>query len=155
MRALGKSQHCLNFYEIHETQNSLYIVIELLEGEELFKMILKKGFFPYAQVKMLMMNVLLGLSHCDSCNVMHRDLKPENIILKSKTNVHDIKIVDFGLASFTNVDEFIYSRCGTPGYVAPEIINYSSDSKSKYDSKCDVFSAGILFYILLTGSSPF
>ena len=58
---------------------------------------------------------------------MHRDLKPENIILKSQENVYDIKICDFGLASFTNVKEYIYTRCGTPGYVAPEIITYNGN----------------------------
>ena len=55
---------------------------------------------------------------------MHRDLKPENLIIKDKNNPYDIKIVDFGLASFTNVDEYLYSRCGTPGYVAPEVFNF-------------------------------
>jgi serine/threonine protein kinase len=77
---------------------------------------------------------------------MHRDLKPENIILKSSDNMHDIKIVDFGLASFTNIKEYIYPRCGTPGYVAPEIIRYNGSTP--YGSKVDIFSAGVIFYVL-------
>lgn len=146
MRGLGKSPHCLNFYEIHETLNSLYVILELLTGEELFKTILAKGFFSYNEIKMLIMNLLLGLKHCHEMNIMHRDLKPENIILKSPDNVYDIKIVDFGLASFINLNEYLYARCGTPGYVAPEIINYAG--KKMYDTKCDIFSAGVIFYIL-------
>lgn len=73
---------------------------------------------------------------------MHRDIKPENILLKDKSDNFDLKIADFGLASYTEADLLI-RRCGTPGYVAPEILE-----DQKYDEKVDVFSAGIILYIL-------
>ena len=146
MRRLGKSPHCLNFYEIHETENSLYVVVELLTGNELLKTILTSGLFKYNTVRKLVKNMLLGLEHMEKNGVMHRDLKPENIILKSSENSHEIKLVDFGLASLVDVKEYIYPRCGTPGYVAPEIITF--DGKNRYNSKVDVFSAGVIFYVL-------
>lgn len=88
---------------------------------------------------------------------MHRDLKPENMILKDKSKLIDstLKIIDFGLATKIDEEEYLFKRCGTPGYVAPEIINAPSNENIHYTTKCDVFSAGIILYILLTGKSPF
>lgn len=88
---------------------------------------------------------------------MHRDLKPENMILKDQKNLEEnqLKLVDFGLSSFCDVSEYLFKRCGTPGYVAPEIINSSSKDNQKFCPKVDIFSAGVIFYILLMGKSPF
>lgn len=88
---------------------------------------------------------------------MHRDLKPENMILKDKSDLETnmLKIVDFGLSSFCDVDNYLFKRCGTPGYVAPEIINSNSKDDTKFCPKVDIFSAGIIFYILFIGKSPF
>merc|ERR1712226_989767 len=67
----------------------------------------------------------------------------------------DIKIVDFGLATLMDVDDYLFKRCGTPGFVAPEIISANANDKVKFTPKCDIFSAGVIFYILLTGTTPF
>ena len=69
-----------------------------------------------------MFNFLMGLAHCHSKGIMHRDLKPENLMLKSKKRIHKVKIIDFGLGSFVKVQEYLFKRCGTPGFVAPEVI---------------------------------
>lgn len=66
-----------------------------------------------------------------------------------------VKIVDFGLATHIDVDEYLFKRCGTPGFVAPEIIKSNSQENEKFTPKVDVFSAGVICYILLTGSNPF
>lgn len=84
---------------------------------------------------------------------MHRDLKPENIISKSKQNFTKLCIVDFGLATFVNKKKQLFTRCGTPGFVAPEIINLQDNEW--YNEKCDVFSLGVIFYFLLNGKPPF
>ena len=81
--------------------------------------------------------------------VIHRDLKPENIIFKNTKNI-DIGIVDLGFATKEKDYDKLFKRCGTPGYVAPEILN-----DKPYDCKVDIYSCGIIFYIILTGKIPF
>ena len=78
---------------------------------------------------------------------MHRDLKPENILISKKGNKSILKIVDFGLASYADESPYIFPKCGTPGFVAPEIANLN-DKKSSYSTVCDIFSLGVIFHIL-------
>ena len=85
--------------------------------------------------------------------IMHRDLKPENIMLRND-NDWECVIGDFGLATHADAKDYIYTRCGTPGYVAPEISNLKSCGE-RYDPVCDIFSVGVIFHILTTGKSPF
>lgn len=100
-----------------------------------------------------MYNLLKALVHLHQRKCVHRDLKPENLLLKEKENDTDVVIADFGLAAFLN-EEVLFKRCGTPGFVAPEILAYK-EGDPFYDEKCDVFSAGVIFYVLLTGKQPF
>jgi len=69
-----------------------------------------------------MKNLLMALLHLHEKNIMHRDLKPENLLLKSKSNDYDIVVADFGLATFTDIKDILFKRCGTPGFVAPEVL---------------------------------
>ena len=82
-------------------------------------------------------------------NIIHRDLKPENLLLRTREG-EDLVLADFGLATFINIkqDDILFKRCGTPGFVAPEILAYK-EGDSFYDQKCDIFSAGVIFYLLL------
>ena len=80
---------------------------------------------------------------------MHRDLKPENLLLKTKDNDTDIVLADFGLAHIMD-SKPLFKRCGTPGFVAPEILKYD-DCSPFYNEKCDVFSVGVIFYLMVTG----
>jgi len=100
-----------------------------------------------------MHSILLGLKEMHSKRIMHRDLKPENILFRAE-NSFECVIADFGLAEFADVEEYLFVRCGTPGYVAPEVINIK-DMKTKYDPICDIFSLGLIFHILLLGVSAF
>jgi len=104
-----------------------------------------------------MKDLLQGLKYLASLNIMHRDLKPENMILEDKGELQStrLKIVDMGLASDCDKNPYLFNRCGTPGFVAPEIINSNSDEYTAYTPKVDVFSAGVIFYIMLIGKSPF
>jgi calcium-dependent protein kinase len=88
-----------------------------------------------------------------SKKIMHRDLKPENILFKAE-NSFECVIADFGLAEFSDAAEYLFVRCRTPGYVAPEVINIK-DMKTKYEPICDIFSLGLIFHILLLGVSAF
>lgn len=152
-----KNPFVMTLEEVHESKNSVYLVLELLEGGELFNYISSKNTIALADIHRVMRCLLEALSYLADKGIMHRDLKPENMILKDKGKLESgtLKLVDFGLATYCDVPEYLFKRCGTPGYVAPEIINAPSSENIHYTPKCDVFSAGIIFYILITGRSPF
>lgn len=88
-----------------------------------------------------------GIAYCASKNIMHRDIKPENLLFGKIGNKNILKIVDFGLATYVDEHPYIFPKCGTPGFVAPEIANLV-DKTSPYSHICDMFSIGIIFHIL-------
>ena len=100
-----------------------------------------------------MYGILKGLQEMHSKGIMHRDLKPENLLFRSEGD-WDCVIADFGLAEFSNIETYLFVRCGTPGYVAPEVINIK-DMSTKYAPICDLYSLGLIFHILLFGKSAF
>jgi serine/threonine protein kinase len=100
-----------------------------------------------------MKGILEGLEVMHSQNIMHRDLKPENILLR-KDGDYDCVIADFGLSESSFNDPYLFVRCGTPGYVAPEVVNLK-DMKAKYSTICDLFSVGVIFHILALKKPPF
>ena len=91
----------------------------------------------------------MALAHCHACNIVHRDLKPENLVLDQKGPDAIIKIIDFGTSKVFDPKKKMKQAIGTPYYIAPEVI------KGSYDSKCDIWSCGVILYILLTGKPPF
>ena len=97
MKRLGENEHTLQFYEVHETKHSIYLVLEYLPGGTLLKEITFKT-LTENEVKIIIKIILRGLEYCHSKRIMHRDLKPENLMLVSKKVVYKIKIIDFGLA---------------------------------------------------------
>ena len=99
-----------------------------------------------------MRGILEGLEVMHMQDIMHRDLKPENILFR-KDGDYDCVIADFGLAQNCN-EEYMFVRCGTPGYVAPEVVNLK-DLKAKYSPICDIFSVGVIFHMLALRKSPF
>lgn len=147
----------MNLEEVHESKNSIYLVLELLEGGELFSFISSKAAIAIHDVCRMLKHLLEALAYLADKKIMHRDLKPENMILKEKSDLScaTLKLVDFGLSTQFDLPEYLFKRCGTPGYVAPEVINAPSNENVHYTPKCDVFSAGIIFYIMLVGRSPF
>jgi len=152
INVMRKLEHesVIRLFNIYESDNHIYLVLELLNGGELFDRIREKGQYNENDASILMKKLLSALVFMHSKGIMHRDIKPENLILKDSENDWDVKIADFGLSQFLQANEYLFTRCGTPGYVAPEIL-----ADEKYDEKVDVFSAGVILYILLTGGSPF
>jgi serine/threonine protein kinase len=147
MRKLNH-EHTIKLFELHESENSVYLVLELVKGGELVSRLKSATNYSEMEVKMLLKNFLSALVHVHKNKIMHRDLKPENILLRNQTDLYDIVLADFGLAAFMTEEELLFKRCGTPGFVAPEVLHYK-EGGPMYDERCDIFSAGIIFYLLL------
>lgn len=140
----------MNMYELYEGQNYIYCVLEPYYGGQLLQKILKKGNFSESDSLQIIWRILKGLTYLENEQIIHRDLKPENVILRNTEDIHDVVLVDFGFATKVKDVKLLFTRCGTPGYVAPEVLN-----DQPYDCKADIFSAGVILYILLTGCAPF
>ena len=126
-------------------------MLDLLTGGELFAKLHKLDNYTEKNACLLLKKLLESLDYLHSYGIMHRDIKPENLILRNDKSETDIILADFGLSEEQGEEnDLIFKRCGTPGYVAPEILN-----SDPYNTKADIFSAGIIFYIILTGYSPF
>ncbi len=144
------SPHCVQLFEIFETNKRLYLVMELLTGGELFDMIVAKGSYSEAEASAVIKCVTSALKYLHGIGIVHRDLKPENLIYATQGARAEIKITDFGLAKLKRKDAYMSTACGTPGYVAPEVLK-----KQKYTEAVDVWSLGVILYILLCGFPPF
>mmetsp|Transcript_7785 Transcript_7785/g.14902 ORF Transcript_7785/g.14902 Transcript_7785/m.14902 type:complete len:527 (-) Transcript_7785:3970-5550(-) len=139
----------LKIERVYEENEHVYIVLEYVEGGDLFAKIIAAEKFSERYSAVLARKMLTALVYMHEKNIIHRDLKLENIMMTSLDEEADIKIADFGFAAeMTTENMSVY--CGSPGYVAPEILN-----KLGYDAKADVFSLGIIVYIILSGNSPF
>ena len=128
---------------MYESDKYIHLVFEYLEGGELFERIKSKGSYQEKDAMNVMKNLLLALDYLHNQGIIHRDLKPENLILASKENDYALKIADFGLASEIKTGENLFLRCGSPGYVAPELLEDQG-----YNTKADIFSAGIILYVM-------
>eukprot|EP00596_Hydrurales_sp_CCMP1899_P006881 CAMPEP_0119034050 /NCGR_PEP_ID=MMETSP1177-20130426/1100_1 /TAXON_ID=2985 /ORGANISM="Ochromonas sp, Strain CCMP1899" /LENGTH=400 /DNA_ID=CAMNT_0006991251 /DNA_START=71 /DNA_END=1273 /DNA_ORIENTATION=+ len=137
---------CKDFFE---EAKSFYLVLEFMEGGELFDRIVQKTYYNEKEAKDLVVILLSAIKYCHDRNIVHRDLKPENLLLTSKKDDADVKIADFGFA-VECADETLTARCGTPGYVAPEILE-----GEKYGKAVDMWSIGVITYIILGGYPPF
>ena len=140
-----------NVFEIFEDSKRYYIMMEYLEGGELFDVIVSQGFFSELDAARIMKQLLSAVNFLHSKNIVHRDLKPENIMLTSKpvNNKFEIKIIDFGTAKIFDPRYKMSEFIGTSYYIAPEVL------KENYNEKCDVWSCGVILYILLCGYPPF
>lgn len=122
MRSLH-NDHLIHLYEVYETTNSIYFVVDLLSGGELLHRVRGKDNFRQRDLRILIRNLLLALKHLHDKLIMHRDLKPENLLLKTKDNDYEVVLADFGLATFVNQENILFKRCGTPGFVVNIITN--------------------------------
>lgn len=148
--------HHPNIVNVHEVfvdeeEEFCFIVLEWMEGGGLFDRIY--NCHDEMIVKEIFRKLVDGVRYCHKLGIVHRDLKPENILYKSYDNTSDIKISDFGVAKYFNSidnNNKLYSAVGTPSYTAPEVIIGKG-----YNEKCDIWSLGIILYIMLCGYLPF
>ncbi|KAL4476057.1 hypothetical protein ABPG74_009790 [Tetrahymena malaccensis] len=138
-------------HEFFQTENQYKLVLQYYEGGSLEQKLEKSQGFTLFQICDMMRQILQGFSYLHSNNIMHRDLKPDNILFCDKESF-DVVISDMGLSQDVN-ENFVFKKCGTPGYVAPEILN--SITGTDYGVKSDIFSCGCLFYRLVMGQPLF
>jgi serine/threonine protein kinase len=141
----------IKLYEIFDEPKKMHLVMELVTGGELFDRIVARGNYTEKDAAALMGTLCDALDYLHEKNIVHRDLKPENFLYSSPADDAIIKVADFGLARVVSGKDMMKTACGTPGYVAPEILQNKG-----YDSGAvDVWSAGVILYILLCGFPPF
>ncbi|XP_041732109.1 serine/threonine-protein kinase DCLK1-like isoform X1 [Coregonus clupeaformis] len=132
-----------------DTYNELYLIMELVKGGDLFDSITSSTKYTERDASGMLYNLASAIKYLHSLNIVHRDIKPENLLVyEHQDGSKSLKLGDFGLASL--VDGLLYLVCGTPTYVAPEII-----AETGYGLKVDIWAAGVITYILLCGFPPF
>ena len=145
--------HVVNIFDIYEDTKKYYIMMELFEGGELFEAIAQQGTFSEFDCAHIMKQILSAVNYLHSKNIMHRDIKPENIMLThkltKKNKKYEVKLIDFGTAKIFEKGVKETKFIGTSYYIAPDVI------KESYDEKCDIWSSGVIMYILLCGYPPF
>lgn len=137
-------------FEHYQDDKYHYLISEYCSGGELFERIKEVSPFSEKVAAQYMKQILSAISYCHINNICHRDLKPENILFDSKSPSSQLKVIDFGASTRFDPNQKLTRRIGTPFYVAPEILN-----KQPYDEKCDVWSLGVIMYVLLCGYPPF
>ena len=142
---------------IHPKKKAVYIVMELVHGGDLFDRIVEKGRYTETESRRVMRRLLAAIHYLhEDRDVVHRDLKPENILCVSRHDDVNVKLTDFGLAK-SITDDGLKTFCGTPQYFAPEVLRRQNTvaGRGRYDKKADMWSLGVILYILLSGAPPF
>ncbi|KAK6477077.1 serine/threonine-protein kinase H1-like [Huso huso] len=142
----------IQLIEVFETQERVYMVMELATGGELFDRIIAKGSFTERDATRVLQMVLDGVKYLHTLGITHRDLKPENLLYYHPGSDSKIMITDFGLASTRKKGDecLMKTTCGTPEYIAPEIL-----VRKPYTNAVDMWALGVISYILLSGTMPF
>jgi calcium-dependent protein kinase len=141
----------IKLYESFEDHRNIYLVMELCSGGELFDRIIDAGHFTEVQAAILMQQIFRAMFYMHENHICHRDLKPENFIFQTKDPIEKslLKIIDFGLSCKFEEGQDLTTKAGTPYYVAPQVL------AGKYDHQSDLWSCGVIMYVLLCGYPPF
>ncbi|XP_061374612.1 calcium-dependent protein kinase 24-like [Gastrolobium bilobum] len=149
MRHLPKHPNIVSFREAYEDRDAVYLVMELCEGGELFDRIVAKGHYTERAAANVIKTILEVCKVCHEHGVIHRDLKPENFLFADGTEGSSLKAIDFGLSTFYVPGERFNEIVGSPYYMAPEVL------RRNYGTEIDIWSTGVILYILLCGVPPF
>jgi len=143
--------------EVIETKDNLFLVLELADGGDFFDKIKEKSKFKEEEAKLIFYQIVSAIAHLHGKNICHRDLKPENLLICNKEDDSShgplVKVTDMGLSKLVDLDTVLKTMCGTPLYIAPEILMV--ELEGNYSLKVDCWSLGVILYILLSGAPPF
>ncbi|CAI9760079.1 unnamed protein product [Fraxinus pennsylvanica] len=148
---LIRHPNVIRMYEVMASKTKIYIVMEFVTGGELFDKIATKGRMKEDEARKYFQQLINAVDYCHSRGVYHRDLKPENLLLDANGI---LKVSDFGLSALpqqVREDGLLHTTCGTPNYVAPEVIN----NKGYDGAKADLWSCGVILFVLMAGYLPF
>jgi len=151
IQIMKKVNHCniLKLFEVFEDDEEFFLVMELVTGKELFDKIVERGQYSEKDAANIVKQLVSAVEYLHANGIAHRDLKPENILSADAEGQEVIKIADFGFSKNFG-EEKLMTSCGSPGYVAPEVLTCES-----YDKSVDMWSVGVIIYILLCGYPPF
>ncbi|KAL6564752.1 Calcium-dependent protein kinase 8 [Orobanche minor] len=149
MKCMPNHPNIVTLKAAYEDDNDVHIVMELCEGGELFDRIVARGHYTERAAALVMRTIVEVVQMCHRQGVMHRDLKPENFLFANKKETSPLKAIDFGLSVFFKPGERFNEIVGSPYYMAPEVL------KRNYGPEVDIWSAGVILYILLCGVPPF
>lgn len=145
------NEYIMKIFDVYEDRNKVILIVELVQGGELFDYLSEKEVLSEMETSIIVKQILLAVSYLHSKKVAHLDLKPENIMLLDKDEARPrIKLIDFGLSQVIKPGQPCQAVHGTPEFVAPEILSYEPVSYP-----ADIWSIGVITYILLSGCSPF
>ncbi|KAI3424231.1 hypothetical protein D9Q98_009587 [Chlorella vulgaris] len=158
--------HVISLHEYFVQQNKVFLIMELLQGGELLDAVLEQGHYSEADARTIFRQLIQAIQYLHSRGVVHRDLKLDNLLLAATGDITQIKLADFGFAKKLPGEtlDSMKTVCGTPGYIAPEVIlgvmqpsgDPAPDGKDHYyGPPCDLWSAGVILYMLLAGVPPF
>jgi calcium-dependent protein kinase len=150
---LAKTEHpnIIKIIEYYKDEINYYIITEYISGGELYEAISKCNKFNESKAAYIMRQILSALNYLHSFGIVHRDIKPENMLVEksSDEDLINIKLIDFGTSNYVTEKKNLTLKVGSPYYIAPEVL------KKNYGKKCDIWSAGIILYIMLIGKLPF
>lgn len=149
MHMLSGHEHIVQIVDLYEEKDYVHIVMELCTGGELLASIMEKGILTEHDAAGILRSMLRVVAHCHDHFVIHRDLKPENFLISHKGPGAKLKAIDFGISRFCKENEFQTEIAGSMYYIAPEVL------KRKYSFPADIWSCGVILYILLCGEPPF
>ncbi|CAN6674678.1 carbon catabolite-derepressing protein kinase [Trichomonascus vanleenenianus] len=144
---LLRHPHIIKLYDVIKSKDEIIMVIEFA-GNELFEYIVQRGPMPEKEARRFFQQIISAVEYCHRHKIVHRDLKPENLLLDEDLNV---KIADFGLSNIMTDGNFLKTSCGSPNYAAPEVIS----GKLYAGPEVDVWSCGVILYVMLCGRLPF
>ncbi|KAL4227700.1 Death-associated protein kinase 2 [Mactra antiquata] len=142
-------RNIINLYEVYETNREIILILELVDGGELFEHLSERDKLCEEEASSFIKQILDGVEHLHSKHIAHLDLKPENILLQDRGSTA-VKLIDFGLSRKIAPKQDVRAMMGTAEFVAPEVVSYEPLSVAT-----DMWSIGVLTYILLSGASPF